>query len=169
LARRIVDRSRRQVAGDALGGQDLGMPAVEPSAGVAARREEHELHRLHALVVRRRRVRAQADRGPHVRRARIVPDIGGDKADGTHELRPRRRQHPRHPVAESVAHHKSRPVVIVLDHRGDVGREIFQFHVLPWPGALPDAARLRPQHAEARVREMFRDGIEISRAAAKRR
>ena len=98
-----------------------------------------------------------------------MADIGGDKADGAHKLRPRRRQHPRHPVAESVAHHKSRAVVVVLDHRGDVGREIFQFNALPWPGAFPDAARLRPQHAKACVRETFRDRIEISRAAAKRR
>ena len=169
LARRVVDRSRRQIAGDALGGQHLGMPAVEPDAGVAARREEHELHRLDALVVRRRRVRAHADRGPHVRRARIVPDIGGDKADGAHELGPRGRQHPRHAVAEGVADHEGRPVVVVLDHRGDVGREIFQLDALPRPGALPDAARLRPQHAKACVRETFRDGIEIGRAAAERR
>ena len=150
-------------------GQHLGMPALEPDAGVAARREEHELHCLDALVVRRVDVGAHADRGPHIGRARIVSDIGGDEADGADELRPRGRQHPRHAVAEGVADHEGRAVAVVLDHGGDVGREVLQRHALPWPGALADAARLRPQHAKACVRETLRDGIEIGGAAAERR
>ena len=37
------------------------------------------------------------------------------------------------------------------------------FDALPRPGALADAARLRPQHAKARVGEALRDRIEIAR------
>ena len=73
------------------------------------------------------------------------------------------------PVAERMTDDEGRAIVVLLDDRGDIGRKIFKLHALPRAGAFADAARLRPQHAEACARQPIRDGIEIGRAAAERR
>jgi hypothetical protein len=57
----------------------------------------------------------------------------------------------------------------VLDHGSHIGSAVVQVDPVQRAAASPDAARLRPQHPIARIRETLRDRIEIGRAAAKRR
>ncbi len=64
--------------------------------------------------------------------------------------------------------HEGRAGGGVLDDGRDVVCVIVQVDAGHRPAALPDAARLRPQRAEAGGRKLFGDWIEIFRAAAER-
>ena len=146
------------------------MPALKPDAGIVARREEHELHGLDARLVRRGHIGAQADRGAHVRRTWMMADIGGDESDGADELRPQGRERPRHAIAEGVPDHESRTAGIVVSITAAISAaRSSSFTPSQGPAARADAARLRPQHAIARIGKLAGDRIEIARAAAERR
>jgi hypothetical protein len=71
-------------------------------------------------------------------------------------------------VAEGVADHERSAAILVLDHRGDVGGTVVQIDAGKRAAALPNAARLRPQHPMAGGRQPVRHDVEIARAAPER-
>jgi hypothetical protein len=67
-----------------------------------------------------------------------------------------------------VTDDEGRTVRRMLDHRRDVVGIVVQVDAGHRALALPDPARLRPQHAEAGGGHACRDRVEILRAAAER-
>ena len=112
---------------------------------------------------------AQANGGAHIRWAWTSSDIGRNQRDATNHIRPQRRQGPRDPIAESVSDDERRTAFGIIDHGGNVGRKVFEFHAAPGPGASANTARLGPQNAIAGSGEPPRDSVEIRGAAAERR
>jgi len=126
------------------------------------------LQRLDALRVGQRRVGAVANRLADPRRARRLADIRSHECDRAHQIGSVGCQHGGHPVAEGVSNDESRAIAFVRDDRRHVRRVVVQINSCKRPPALPDAARLRAQHAVAGAGKPFRDRLEVGRSAAER-
>ena len=141
-----------------------GCQPVEPDAGVAARREEHELHRLDPLVVRR----AGGRRSAGSRRARPA-----GSGCARHWRRSGRRREPDRAAAVASIRATRLPKAWPTTKAGPLpscsitaamsAARSSSVDALPGSGALADAARLRPQHAKAGRGEPLGDRVEVRR------